>query len=246
MVVMSTVMVMKKGTRALFMNLADLSLMRLLQLASPMLPVGAYSYSQGQEWVVDQRIVHDRDSARTWIGDVLQFNVARFEAPLLLRLYRAWEHNDFAQVAHWNEVFCVSREAAELRAETEQMGYSMRRLMQEMGDFDEAKLAQLLKLEPLSFPAAFSCAAVNWDIPAEATVSAYLWSWVENQVSAAMKTIPVGQVAGQQILADLAAKLPGLVSAVMTMTDEEISNYGPMFAIACSQHETQYSRLFRS
>jgi urease accessory protein len=87
---------------------------------------------------------------------------------------------------------------------------------------------------------------VNWEIPAEATVSAYLWSWVENQVSAAMKTIPVGQVAGQQILADLAAKLPGLVSAVMTMADEEISNYGPMFAIACSQHETQYSRLFRS
>ena len=95
------------------MNLTDLSLLRLLQLASPMLPVGAYSYSQGLEWAVDQRIVHDRDSAQMWIGDVLQFNVARFEAPLLLRLYRAWERDDFVQLAYWNEVFCVSREAAE-------------------------------------------------------------------------------------------------------------------------------------
>ncbi|ARU31407.1 urease accessory protein UreF [Sulfuriferula sp. AH1] len=228
------------------MNLTDLSLLRLLQLASPMLPVGAYSYSQGLEWAVDQRIVHDRDSARVWIGDVLQFNVARFEAPLLLRLYRAWEHDDFVQLAHWNEVFCTSREAAELRAETEQMGYSMRRLMQEMGGFDAARLDQLSRLEPLSFPAAFGCAAVCWNIPPEAMVSAYLWAWVENQVSAAMKSIPVGQVAGQQILAEIAAQLPQLVNAVMVMADDEISNYGPMFAIACSRHETQYSRLFRS
>ena len=228
------------------MNLADLSLVRLLQLASPMLPVGAYSYSQGLEWAVDQRIVHDRDSARTWIGDVLQFNVARFEAPLLLRLYRAWASEDVARVAYWNEMFCVSREAAELRAETEQMGYSMRRLMREMGGFDDDRLARLDTLEPLGFPTAFSCAAVCWDISPEATVAAYLWSWVENQVAASMKTIPVGQVAGQQILADIAARLPELTAAVMQLADDEISNYGPMFAIACSRHETQYSRLFRS
>jgi urease accessory protein len=228
------------------MNLADLSLVRLLQLASPMLPVGAYSYSQGLEWAVDRGIVYDRDSARVWIGDVLQFNVARFEAPLLLRMYRAWEHDDMAQLAHWNDMFYMSREAAELRAETEQMGYSMRRLMQEMGGFDAAKLARLAAIEPLSFPAAFSCAAVGWEIPADAMVSAYLWAWLENQVGAAMKTIPVGQVAGQQILSGLAARLPELTAAVMQLADDEISNYGPMFAIACSRHETQYSRLFRS
>ena len=228
------------------MSLSDLSLLRFLQLASPMLPVGAYSYSQGLEWAVDQRIVHDRDTACTWIGDVLQFNVARFEAPLLIRLYQVWERHDIEQLAYWNDVFLVSREAAELRAETEQMGYSMRRLMQEMGGFDDARLHTLLQLEPLSFPAAFSCAAVCWHIPAQEAVTAYLWSWVENQVSAAMKTIPVGQVAGQQILADIAGRLPGLVSTAFGLADDEISNFGPMFAIACSRHETQYSRLFRS
>lgn len=228
------------------MSLSDLSLLRLLQLASPMLPVGAYSYSQGLEWAVDQRIVHDRDTARRWISDVLQFNVARFEAPLLIRLYHAWESHDIKQLAYWNDVFLVSREAAELRAETEQMGYSMRRLMHEMGGFDDARVQTLLQLEPLSFPAAFSCAAVCWHIPAQEMVTAYLWSWVENQVSAAMKTIPVGQVAGQQILADIAGRLPGLVSTAFDLADDEISNFGPMFAIACSRHETQYSRLFRS
>ena len=243
---MPIVMAMTMGIRALFMNLADLSLLRLLQLASPMLPVGAYSYSQGLEWVIEQRIVHDRDSARTWIIDVLQHNVARFEAPILLRLYQAWADNNLAQVAHWNEVFCTTREAAELRSETEQMGYSMRRLMVEMGGFDEDKLAQLVTLEPLSFPAAFSCAALCWAVPVEAMVSAYLWSWTENQVSVAMKAIPIGQVAGQQILADIALRLPQLGHAAMTLEEDDISNYGPMFAIACSRHETLYSRLFRS
>ena len=122
----------------------------------------------------------------------------------------------------------------------------VQRLMQEMGGFDPSRLNLLSQLEPLGYPAAFTCASVCWGVSAEASLAAMLWSWAENQVSVAMKTIPIGQVAGQQILAELAALLPELGKTAKHLPDEAISSFCPMFAIASSQHETQYSRLFRS
>ncbi len=95
---------------------------RLLQLASPSLPVGAYSYSQGLEAAVEARIVHDAASASAWIGDVLAISLQDLEAPILLRLAAAWRAGDLASVRRWNEEFVASRETAELRAETLQMG----------------------------------------------------------------------------------------------------------------------------
>ena len=227
-------------------TLPAMSLVRLFQLVSPMLPVGAYSYSQGLEWAVEAGTVQDRDTALTWIRDVLRYSVARFEAPTIVRLHRAWCERDTAAIIRWNEFFCVSRETAESRAETLQMGYSLRILLQDIGGFDGVKLDILDSMEPVAFPTAFSCAAVAWDIPAEEALFGYLWSWAENQVGAAMKTVPLGQVAGQQILASIGAELPGLVHRAMVQADDELSNYAPMLAIASSRHETQYSRLFRS
>lgn len=222
------------------------ALFRLLQLSSPMLPVGAYSYSQGLEWAVESGVVRDRDSSREWIADVLHLGISRFEAPLLCRLYRAWEVLDVAALEQANTLFLCSRESAELRAETEQMGYSLRRLLLEMGQFDAARLEVLQRLEPVGFPAVFSCAAVAWNIPLAAVLSGYLWSWLENQVMAAMKTIPLGQVAGQQIMAALADSLPALVEQAMNLPDGDMSTFSPALAIASARHETQYSRLFRS
>src|SRR6267142_37289 len=98
------------------------SLIRLLQLASPTLPVGAYSYSQGLEAAIEAGIVTDAQSAERWIGDVLEFSVARMEGPMLLRFM---EEKDLEEL---NAVFLASRETAELRAETAQMGYSLNRL----------------------------------------------------------------------------------------------------------------------
>ena len=132
----------------------DLALARLLQLASPALPVGAYSYSQGLEAAVEAGIVRDTGSARTWIGDVLAYAVARLEAPVWWRLHAAWSAEDLGQVAHWNAIFCSTRESAELRAEALQMGYSLQRLLLEIAAFDEHSLAQLRErpgVEPVDF-----------------------------------------------------------------------------------------------
>jgi len=225
---------------------ADRRLVRLLQLASPTLPVGAYSYSQGLEAAVEAHLVRDAASAEAWIGDVLAYAVARLEAPVWWRLHAAWSAGDATQVAHWNDIFRSTRESAELRAETLQMGYSLQRLLLEIGEFDEQSLAQLRGVTEITFPAAFAFAVVQWKIPARSALIAYLWGWLENQVTAALKAVPLGQTDGQRLLLTLAALLPGIADEACALGDDELCNYAPGFAILCSQHETQYSRLFRS
>ena len=224
----------------------DLALARLLQLASPTLPVGAYSYSQGLETAVDTGAVHDAASAGRWIGDVLAYAVARLEAPVWWRLHAAWSQGDQVRVAHWNDVLRSTRESAELRAETLQMGYSLQKLLLEIGGFGDQPLAQLRGIADVTFPAAFAFAVVNWEIPARSALIAYLWAWLENQVMAALKSVPLGQTDGQRLLLSLSALLPGIVDVACALGDDELCNYTPGFAILCSRHEAQYSRLFRS
>lgn len=228
------------------MQLSLLVLPRLLQLSSPMLPVGAFSYSQGLEFAIETGLVHDADTAMEWIGDVLLASMAGFEAPLMARMQQAWERQDVDQALYWNDFFITSRETSELRAETLQMGFSLVRLLEKMDDLPQEHVEILRQKSDVSFPCAFSLAAAAWGIPAVASVNAYLWSWLENQVSAALKTVPLGQVAGQRILANLGKQLPELAESAMQLEDIELSNFSPMLAIVSSQHETQYSRLFRS
>jgi len=225
---------------------SDLALARLLQLASPALPVGAFSYSQGVEAAVEAGIVRDAASAQAWIGDVLDYAVARFEAPVWWRLHAAWAADDMRRVAHWNELFRCTRESAELRAETLQMGYSLQRLLLELDAFDEHSLARLRGVADITFPAAFAFAAAQWAIPARSALMAYLWAWLENQVMAALKSVPLGQTDGQRLLLALAVRLPSILDEACALDDDDLCNYAPGFAILCSRHETQYSRLFRS
>jgi urease accessory protein len=224
----------------------DLALTRLLQLASPALPVGAYSYSQGLEAAVEAGVVRDAGSAERWIGDVLTYAVARLEAPVWWRLHAAWSVSDLERVAHWNDIFRSTRESAELRAETLQMGYSLKKLLLEMGEFEPRLLRQLAGIGDVTFPAAFTFAVTKWEIPARSALIAYLWAWLENQVMAALKAVPLGQTDGQRLLLALAALLPGIADQAAMAADDDLSNFAPGLAILCSQHETQYSRLFRS
>jgi urease accessory protein len=221
-------------------------LMRLLQLSSPALPVGAYTYSQGLEWAVEQGTVHDEASAQAWIGAVQEGAVARFEAPWVAQLLAAWLRGDDATLGTLDAEFLASRESAELRAETLQMGHSLRRLLLDLPDFPSGHAARLCAIAEPSYPLAWSCAASAWEIPAHDALCGYLWSWAENQVMAALKSVPLGQSAGQRMLAILGTRMPALAAAALQMSPEETSNFAPGFAIASSRHETQYTRLFRS
>jgi urease accessory protein len=210
------------------------ALVRLLQLASPTLPVGAYSYSQGLESAIDAGIVHDATSAGRWIGDVLEFSVARMEAPVLFKMLK-----DKEALAHWNALFLASRETAELRAETLQMGYSLNRLLPELG-------IEPAPLEEPAFPAAFAAAVNAWRIEPRDALQAYLWSWLENQVMAAVKAVPLGQTDGQKLLLSLGERVAPLAARAAAMSDDELGNFAPGLALLSSRHETQYSRIFRS
>jgi len=214
-------------------------LTKLLQLASPALPVGAYSYSQGLEAAVEAKIIFDAVSAQRWIEDVLVFSVMRMEAPVLLRLCVAWRANDLEAVKRWNELFLASRETAELRAETAQMGYSLKRLTREL-------CLSEIPLTEVAFPTAYAHAVVQWNIDAQSALVAYLWSWLENQVVAALKAVPLGQTDGQKILLALGAQLESLAAEAAAMNDDDLGNFAPGLALLSSTHETQYSRLFRS
>ena len=205
---------------------------RLLQLASPTLPVGAYSYSGGLEAAIEAGLVTDAASAQRWIGDVLEHSVLRMEAPMLLRMIEQ-------PGAQWNEMFLASRETAELRAETVQMGYSLNRLLPDLG-------IEACALEEPSFPAAYAHAVRAWGIAPRQALVAYLWAWLENQVMAAVKAVPLGQTDGQRMLLSLGTRIEGLATKAMQMKDEDIGSFAPNLALLSARHETQYSRLFRS
>lgn len=226
--------------------LEQAALSRLLQLASPLLPVGAYSYSQGLEWAIEDGTVHDAATAEGWISDVLDFYLCRFELPLLWRMRQAWDNNDDAALAEWNSLFCAGRETAEARAESLQMGYSLVRLLKDLDGFDDSVLQRLTRITPASFPLAYACASGVWQIPAIASMQAYAWSWAENQASAAMKTIPLGQVAGQRMLLALGQHIATSVRDACELRDDQLCNFAPGLTLAGCRHETQYSRLFRS
>jgi len=215
---------------------------KLLQLVSPALPVGAYSYSQGLEAAIEAGIVHDAPSAQAWIGDVMALSMATFEAPVFLRLAAAWHAGDPEMAWRWNEELVASRETAELRAETLQMGHSLRTLLHELS----LATSPIDAFEEIAYACAFSFACQAWSIaPAEA-LEAYLFAWIENQALAALKAVPLGQASVQRMMLELAARVPEVVERAACIRDEDLSNLAPGLAILSSRHETQYSRIFRS
>ena len=219
----------------------SLQLTRLLQLASPALPVGAYSYSQGLEAAIEARVVRDEATALAWIEDALELNVGRMEAPIFVRLHAAWREDDETAAAGWNALFLASRETAEVRAETVQMGHSLTRLVKQLGHGEPCK-----GWDAIALPAAFTWWAVRCEVDAPSSLVAYLWSWAENQAMAALKAVPLGQSAGQRVLFALGPRIAEAAARAQVVEDDALQSFAPAFAILSSQHETQYSRLFRS
>ena len=222
------------------------ALLHLLQLASPSLPVGAYSYSQALEVAIENQTVRDEASARIWIIEHLQQVVARFEAPVLWRLMAAFSARDVSVVRYWTDVFIAARDTAEFRAETIQMGYSLAKLIAELRIADAPLLAILQSQPEIPFPTALACAAVALAVPHEAVLLGVLFSWAENQVLVCVKSVPLGQVSGQRLLLSLRPELERAANTAQQLADDELSNWAPGLSLLSMQHEVQYSRLYRS
>lgn len=221
----------------------NLSLLRLLQLVSPGLPIGMYSYSQGMESAVNDGWIVTADDAGNWLNGLLSEGLARVDAPVLARLYDAWQHDDHHAVDLWSQTLIACRETAELRSEDRQTGQALARLLDKL-EISEAQA--WLRRPDATLATLFSLAAVRWQISKTDAIAGYLWGWLENQVLCAVKLVPLGQVAGQQLLKELAGKLPVLVQQALVLNDDEIGGSVFGLALASSRHEMQYSRLFRS
>lgn len=218
----------------------------LLRLASPQLPIGGYSYSQGLEMAVDNGRVTDPLSAKRWISDQLLLNLARFEAPLLLAHCTAAAHENWPQLLQHCEEHRASRETRELHQESRQMGYSLQQLLNGLPELDDAARAFLAQRSEPHLALGWALAARAWQINPQDALAAWLWSWLENQLAVLMKTLPLGQQAAQRLTSEL---LPLLQQAQQNASSLDPQHYGSAafgLSLACMAHERQYSRLFRS
>lgn len=223
----------------------DSSLMQLMWLASPALPIGGFSYSECLEAAVDTARAATESEASAWLVDQLHLTLTRSDLPAVAQAIAAWRADDMPSVARLNAWVLQTRESAELRAQTEQMGKSLLEWLKNHTTATPAQIAELARQCP-TYPVAFALAASATQAPLRECLLAYAFGWAENMVQAAIKSVPLGQSAGQRILSALAAEIPAAIDHALSVDDASRQAFSPMLAILSSQHEVQYSRLFRS
>ena len=222
---------------------SGLQLLRLLHIASPALPVGAFHFSQGMEHAVEAGWIVDEAGALQWIGGLAEGAFERLDLPLLARLHDAWLRQDFDEVRRWNSLLIAMRETSESRAEDLHMGAALSKVLT---DLDLPAIPAELQGETLGYATVFARACAYWEIPLDETLQACAWAWAETQVLAAIKLVPLGQRSGQRILHALIPVLAAGVQRALSLSDDDIGIRGVMQAFASASHETQYTRLFRS
>jgi len=222
---------------------SDLKLLRLLQLASPGLPVGGFTYSQGLEWAVEAGWVKGAEGFRAWQRQQIDDTLGYLDWPLLVRLYQACEADDAEAFAHWSRFLLANRETAELRTEERQRGAALARMLDgwQLGQAPQWRASlELTQLGGMAWLAA------HWQIPLRDLLLGHGFSWLEGAVMAGVKLVPFGQQAAQSLLRDLSEDLCTVLERALVLSDDELGGGLPLLAIASARHETQYTRLFRS
>jgi len=225
--------------------MSDSSLMQLMWLASPALPIGGFSYSECLETAVDSARVTTELEASEWLLDQLHLSLARADLAILAQAIPAWQRADPARIQELNNWMLQTRESSELRQQSEQMGRSLLQWLRNHTTAQASQIELLATLRP-TYPLAFALAASATQAPLRDCLLSYAFGWSENMVQAAIKSIPLGQSAGQRILSALTAEIPAAVDLALSLPDNERQAFSPMLAILSAQHEIQYSRLFRS
>ncbi|MBN4006709.1 urease accessory protein UreF [Nostoc sp. LPT] len=224
--------------------LTDSHLLSILQLASPALPVGAYSYSEGLEMLVENGTIVNPLHLKDWLKAELLYGAIRLEAGVMVRSQQSAKMGDIESLCRWNLWLSAARETEELRASSWQMGRSLIQLLAKL----EPQIIPIANTvgNPCNYAIAFGIAIAHWQISIKAALLGYLHSWASNLITAGVKLIPLGQTAGQQLLLDLQPLLSAAALEILALEDDQLACCSWGLSLASMQHETQYTRLFRS
>jgi urease accessory protein len=224
--------------------LTDSHLLSILQLASPALPVGAYSYSEGLEMLVENGTIANSSLLKHWLEAELLYGAIRLEAAVMVRSQQAAKMGDVESLCHWNLWLSAARETEELRTSSWQMGRSLIQLLGKL----EPQIVPIVNAvgNPCNYAIAFGIAIAHWQISIKAGLLGYLHSWASNLITAGVKLIPLGQTAGQQLLLDLHPLFSAVALEIIALEDDQLACCSWGLSLASMQHETQYTRLFRS
>ncbi|NEP07160.1 MAG: urease accessory protein UreF [Okeania sp. SIO2G4] len=235
-----------------YQNQGENQLLCLLQLASPALPVGAYSYSEGIEVLVTTGKISDYDSLKNWLIDCLKFGSIRLEAALIVRAYLETNSGNLQLLNNWNNWATAVKETEELRLQSLQMGRTLIRLFTNIQPDLSTELMSFVqkKLETetdfCNFAIAYGLISASWQIEIETAILGYLHSWATNLVNAGVKLIPLGQTVGQKLLWELQNQIVLSAEEILKLKDDELNSCSWGLSLASMVHEVQYTRLFRS
>ncbi len=219
------------------------SILQLFNLISPALPIGAFAYSQGQEYAIDSGWIKKSDDLKSWLANLLNHSVSCWDGALLVRMHKAVAENNAVHFSDFNQQLLASRETKELWLEDQQVGKALCKLLNDQ-NIDRA--SWLLDIDNPTLAAGFAIAGVAFKLDVETLLMGYYWSWLENQIAVAGKALPIGQTQAQQLIQQMLPSVDEAVTKTLNIQDEEIGNTLPGFAMASALHEHQYSRLFRS
>ncbi len=225
---------------------SDLALLGLMQLISPALPIGAFAWSQGLESAFELGWVNNEQQLGEWLEGVLDDGLTRCELPVLARLQNCWANADSDGLTFWNDWLHANRETAELSDEDTRLGLALMRLLTSLALQPQAEQGHAQLPEDPGYVTVFAWAAHQRHVPVRQSLLGFSWGWLENQLAVACKAMPLGHTAAQRLNEQLRPKLVAAVDTALTLTDEQLGPILPGLALGSAQHETQYSRLFRS
>jgi len=222
------------------------ALQKLMAWLSPAFPVGAFSYSHGLEWEVEDGTIRDAATLSAWLGDVLAHGAGRSDAILFVHAWRAVAGADHAALQSVAELGAALQPSKERHLEATAQGRAF--LSAVLASWPNRHLAAAAESlsEPPVYAIAVAIAAASHEVPLNLALSATLQAFAANLVSAGVRAIPIGQTDGQRVIAALIAPIEATAAAALAARLDDIGGVALRADIASMHHETQYTRLFRS
>jgi len=210
------------------------ALYRLMSWLSPSFPVGAFSYSHGIEYAVEAGLVSHEASLRAWIDSGLKHEFGPMNGAMLRAAY---ETRDLARALNEARAFVPT-----LEFELEHKSQGEAFMLAFRAAWGEVRLPGGW----VPYPSAVGIAARTCGVPLRAALIAFFHSGVSNLISAGIRAVPLGQTAGQRILASLQSAVIAAADDALARHPDDVGSAAPMIEWTSIRHETQYTRLFRS